>query len=155
MPTETLDAIDIKILRELQRDGRLTNQDLAKRVGLSQSPCLRRVRRLERRGVIKRYVAVVDQGAVGYPISVFAQVKIAGHESAALARFERAVKDWPEVLECYLMTGPRDYLLRVVVEDVAAYERFIREKLTRLAGIGAIESSFSLNQVKYEIAIPV
>ncbi len=150
-----LDKIDLKILRELQRDGRLTNQELAHRVGLTESPCLRRVRRLESEGVLSRYVAVVDQAAVGYPVSVFAQVKINSHETAILARFEKAVKEWPEVLECYLMTGPRDYILRVVVPDVSAYERFIKEKLTTLPNIAAIESSFALNQVKYEIAIPL
>lgn len=150
-----MDQIDHRILRALQRNARMTNQELADKVGLTQSPCLRRVRALEEKGVIEGYVAVVDQGKAGYPVSVFAQVKVSNHAADLLETFETAVREWPEVLECYLMTGTRDYLLRVVVRDVAAYETFIKEKLTTLPGIASIESSFALNQVKFSHALPL
>ena len=155
MPKRTLDDIDRKILVELQADGRMSLNDLAAKVGLSPSPCLRRVRMLEKDGVISRYVAVLDQRAVGLPVSVFVSIKLESQREEALDRFAKAIARWPEVLECYLMTGPRDYLLRVVVADLAAYERFLKQKLTRLSGIGSIESSFALEQVKYTNVLPL
>lgn len=150
-----LDAIDRKILSILQQDCRTTMQELADRVGLSASPCHRRVRLLEERGVITRHVALVDQAAVGLPVSVFISIKLERQKEEDLDRFARSISTWPEVLECYLMTGPRDYLLRVVVPDLAAYETFLKTKLTRLDGVASIESSFALGQVKYSIALPV
>ena len=155
MPNSKLDVIDRKILRAIQQDARVSNLELAKAVGLSPTPCLRRVRRLESDGVIAGYAAVLDQRRVGLPVSVFAQVRMDSHDNDTLARFEETVRAWPEILECYLMTGARDYLLRIVVEDVAAYERFIKEKLTRIPGIGSIESSFALNQIKHVSALPI
>jgi Lrp/AsnC family leucine-responsive transcriptional regulator len=151
----SLDAIDLKILKALQYDGRMPLAKLGEMVGLSPSPCLRRIRILEAAGVIARYVAVLDQRRVGLPISVFASIKLERQEEQALNRFAKAVGRWPEVLECYLMTGQRDYLLRIVVEDLSAYERFLKEKLTRHAGIASIESSFALEQVKYTNALPI
>ena len=121
-----LDPIDRKILAELQRNGRISNVDLAAAVGLSPSPCLRRVRDLENAGVIDRYAAILDQAAGGYALSVFVQVTLERQVETALDRFERVVADRPEVMECYLMTGDSDYLLRVVVPDVAAYEAFLK-----------------------------
>ncbi len=150
-----LDAIDLKILKALQFDGRMPLAKLGEIVGLSASPCLRRIRILETAGVIARYVAVINQRRVGLPISVFASIKLERQEEQALNRFAKAVSRWPEVLECYLMTGQRDYLLRIVVEDLAAYERFLKEKLTRHGGIASIESSFALEQVKYTNALPL
>jgi DNA-binding Lrp family transcriptional regulator len=150
-----LDPIDRKILAQLQRDGRMTMAELADSVGLSPSPCARRLRMLEEAGVIVRYVAVLDQVAVGLPVSVFVSVKLERQREQSLDRFAKAVSRWPEVLECYLMTGPRDYLLRVVVPDLAAYETFLKEKLTRLEGVGSIESSFALGQVKYTNVLPL
>jgi Lrp/AsnC family transcriptional regulator, leucine-responsive regulatory protein len=150
-----LDAVDRKILGLLQTDGRMSLADLALKVGLSPSPCLRRVRMLERAGVIARYVAVLDQQAVGLPVSVFVSVKLERQREQALERFAKAIARWPEVLECYLMTGPRDYWLRVVVPDLAAYEQFLKQKLTRLEGVASIESSFALEQVKYTNVLPV
>ena len=150
-----LDAIDRKILALLQLDGRMSIADLAGKVGLSPSPCLRRVRLLEEAGIIARYVAVLDQQRAGLPVSVFVSVKLESQKVDALDRFAKAIARWPEVLECYLMTGPRDYLLRVVVADLAAYERFLKQRLTRLAGIASIESSFALEQVKYTNVLPV
>ena len=155
MPKRTLDDIDRKILVELQADGRMSLNDLAAKVGLSPSPCLRRVRMLERDGVISRYVAVLDQRAVGLPVSVFISVKLEKQKEELLDKFAKTIARWPEVLECYLMTGPRDYWLRVVVPDLAAYERFLKQKLTRIEGIASIESSFALEQVKYTNVLPV
>src|SRR5258705_6155826 len=155
MPNAPLDAIDRKILGLLQQDGRMSIADLSEKVGLSPSPCLRRVRMLERAGVIARYVAVLDQQAVGLPVSVFVSVKLERQREQALERFAKAIARWPEVLECYLMTGPRDYLLRVVVADLSAYERFLKQKLTKVDGIASIESSFALEQVKYSHVLPI
>jgi Lrp/AsnC family leucine-responsive transcriptional regulator len=150
-----LDGIDRKILGHIQQDGRMSHAELATKVGLSPSPCLRRIRMLEAAGIILRYVAVLDQVAVGLPVSVFVSVKLERQRQQALDRFAKAVARWPEVLECYLMTGPRDYWLRVVVPDLAAYEMFLKQKLTRLEGIASIESSFALEQVKYTNVLPV
>jgi Lrp/AsnC family leucine-responsive transcriptional regulator len=155
MPKLNLDEVDRKILAQLQTDGRMSLSDLAGKVGLSPSPCLRRVRILEREGVISRYVAVLDQRAVGLPVSVFVSIKLERQKQDALDQFAKAIARWPEVLECYLMTGPRDFWLRVVVPDLAAYERFVKQKLTRLDGVASIESSFALEQVKYSNVLPI
>jgi Lrp/AsnC family transcriptional regulator, leucine-responsive regulatory protein len=155
MPKLKLDALDRKILDVLQLDGRISLAELATKVGLSASPCLRRVRILERDGVISRYVAVLDQRAVGLPVSVFVSIRLEKQKEEALDRFAKAIARWPEVLECYLMTGSRDYWLRVVVPDLDAYDRFVKQKLARLEGIASIESSFALEQVKYTNILPI
>lgn len=155
MPRFELDETDKRILRVLQEDGRLPNQELAQRVGLSPSPCLRRLRILEAEGIISRYVAMVDQSRVGLPVSVFVSIRLERQREEALDRFDREIRKYPEVLECYLMTGTQDYLLRVVAQDLAAYERFLKEKLTRMEGVSSIESSFALNQVKYTNSLPI
>lgn len=155
MTATTLDEIDRRLLAALQDNGRLSATELAERVGLTTSPCLRRLRRLERSGVIRGYAALVDQEKVGLPVSVFVSVKLERQREEALERFERAVRACPEVVECYLMTGPRDYLLRVVVKDLSAYERFLKDTLTRVEGVASIESSFALSQVKYANALPI
>ncbi len=150
-----LDVIDLKILSILQKDSRVTMQDLAERVGLSVSPCHRRVKLLEESGVITRYSAMVDQKSLGLHVSVFISIKLERQKEEDLDRFAKAISGWSEVLECYLMTGNRDYLLRVVAADLASYETFLKTKLTRLNGIASIESSFALSQVKYSISLPV
>jgi Lrp/AsnC family leucine-responsive transcriptional regulator len=150
-----LDDIDRRILRVLQGDGRVTIQAMADRVGLSASPALRRIRRMEEAGIIAAYSVKLDQKAVGLPVSVFVSIKLERQRAGELDRFGDAIADWPEVMECYLMTGQFDYLLRVVCADLAAYEAFLREKLTRLDGVGSIESSFALGQVKYSRALPI
>ncbi len=150
-----LDAIDRKILAALQADGRKSIAELSGEVGLSPSPCLRRVKALEEEGLIARYAAVLDQRKAGLPVSVFVSIKLERQQEEALDGFSAAIRGWPEVLECYLMTGPRDYLLRVVAADLDAYERFLKEKLTRLDGIASIESSFALEQVKYSNILPL
>jgi Lrp/AsnC family leucine-responsive transcriptional regulator len=150
-----LDALDRKILALLQADCRLTLGDVAERVGLSVSPCHRRIKRMEENGVILRYAAMVDQRKVGLPVSVFISIKLERQKEEDLERFARAIGLWQEVVECYLMTGPRDYLLRVVVADLVAYEQFIKQKLTRLDGVSSIESSFALDQVKFAVSLPL
>jgi len=150
-----LDATDWKILARLQEDARLTNVELARRVNLSPSPCLARVRRLEQGGLIARYVTLVDPLAVGLTVSVFIQVRLERQVEKALETFERAMAERPEVMECYLMTGDSDYLLRVVVADVQALERFIVDFVSRIPGVGNIKSSFALKQVKYQTALPL
>ena len=149
-----MDAIDRQILRVLQQDGRISNQDLADRVGLSPSPCLRRVRRLEDDGILTGYVAMVDQERYGLPINVFVSISLSSQTDAALKAFEAAVTRLDEVMECYLMTGTRDYLLRVVCDGLKSYERFTREQLTNLPGIRSIESSFALSEVKMRSTLP-
>ena len=155
MPNPDLDAIDRKILRALQDDGKMSMGDLAEHVGLSPSPCARRVRLMEQAGVIKGYAAIVDQKKVGLPISAFASIKLERQREEDLDRFEDTVSRWPEVLDCYLMTGQRDYLMRVVAADLEAYERFIKDKLTRLDNIASIETSFALGQVKRSETVPI
>lgn len=155
MPNLTLDAIDLKIIRALQSSGRSTANELAAIVGLSPSPCARRVRLLEQAGVIKGYAAVIDQSKVGLPISAFASIKLVRQHEEDLDRFSDAVAMWPEVVDCYLMTGQRDYLMRIVVRDLEAYERFLKEKLTRLEGVASIETSFALGQVKRSEHLPL
>ena len=151
----TLDNTDRRILRVIQEEARVSNSELAERVGLSPSPCWRRVRTLEENGVIERYVTLVNAKAVGLPINVFATVTLEKQAESALELFEKAVKKRPEVMECNLMTGEFDYLLRVVVPDLAAYERFLMDHLTRIKGIASIKSSFSLKQVSYKTTLPL
>lgn len=150
-----LDEIDRKILRLLQADCRLTLSEIAERVALSASPCHRRIKIMEDAGLIRGYVALVDQRRLGLPVSVFVSIKLERQREKDLEAFSKAISRWPEVLECYLMTGHRDYLLRVVVEDLQAYEKFLKQKLTLVPGIASIESSFALDQIKYSIAVPV
>ena len=155
MPTSQIDDIDVRILDALQRDARLTVEQIGQKAGLSASPAARRVRLLEQSGVIRGYVAVLDQEKIGLPISVFASIKLERQREEELDRFQAAVARWPEIVECYLMTGQRDYLLRIVVKDLPAYEAFLKQKLTRLEGVASIESSFALGQVKHSNVLPL
>ena len=150
-----LDAIDWQILGLLQADARMSNVELAKAVGLSPSPCLNRVRALEEAGYISRYVTLLDALRVGLKVSVFIQVTLERQVETALERFETAIRGRPEVMECYLMTGDADYLIRVVVADIQQLEEFILKFLTKLPGVGNIKSSFALKQVKYQTALPL
>lgn len=151
----TIDPLDRRILRALQEDGRMSVQALADRVGLSPSPCLRRVRQLEKAGVISGYSANIEQKAVGLPVSVFISIKLERQRAGNLDAFGAAIGSWPEVMECYLMTGQFDFLLRVVCADLEAYEHFLRDKLTQLEGVASIESSFSLGAVKFSRVLPL
>jgi len=150
-----LDAVDLKILAELQEDGSLTNVELARRVHLSPSPCLVRVKALESAGVIRRYVALADPKAIGLGVNVFISISLKEQAKESLAEFERRIAEHDEVMECYLMTGDSDYLIRVAVRDIAELERFILEQLTPIPGIEKIRSSFALKQVRYKTALPL
>ena len=150
-----LDSIDLKILDELQADGSLSNIELARRVHLSPSPCLARVRALEAAGVIDRYVALANAAALGLGINVFISISLKSQGKDALADFERRICEHDEVMECYLMTGDSDYLIRVAVADIGALEKFILEQLTPIPGIEKIRSSFALKQVRYKTALPM
>jgi Lrp/AsnC family transcriptional regulator, leucine-responsive regulatory protein len=150
-----LDAIDLKILAALQDDAALSNVDLAQRVGLSPSPCLTRVKALETAGIILRRVTLLDPAMVGANVSVFVQVTLEKQIESQLEIFEKTVSSFPEVMECYLMTGDSDYLLRVVVSNVVALQKFIVEKLSKTPGVSNIRSSFALKQVKYKTSLPL
>jgi DNA-binding Lrp family transcriptional regulator len=155
MPHRQLDAIDRRILEHLQDNARISNVDLAARVGISASPCWRRVRDLEESGVISNYVTLIDAASVGLTVSVFVNVSLERQVERELEVFQNAIRERPEVMECYLMTGEADFLLRVVVPDLMAYERFLMDHLTRVPGIASIRSSFALKQVKYRTALPL
>lgn len=142
-----LDATDRKILRLLQADGRISNADLAEAIHLSPSSCLRRVRRLESSGVIDRYVMLVNAAAIGKPTSVFIEISLGGQSQEMLDAFEAAVANSPEVMECYLMAGQSDYLLRVEAADMADYERIHKSQLSRLPGVTGIRSNFAIRTV--------
>lgn len=150
-----LDSIDYKILRELQSEGDLSNVELAKRVHLSPSPCLARVKALEASGVIDRYVALANPLKLGLGLSVFINISLKEQSKSALAEFERRIAEHEEVMECYLMTGDSDYLIRVAVADLPALEKFILEQLTPISGIEKIRSSFALKRVRYKTALPL
>ena len=150
-----IDAKDWELLAYLQNHARASNVELANAVHLSPSPCLARVRKLEKSGLIRRYVTLLDPLKIGLTVSVFIQVRLEKQVEPALNAFEKAMGERPEVMECYLMTGDADYLLRVVVSDVQALERFIVDFLSRVPGVGNIKSSFALKQVKYQTALPL
>lgn len=149
-----LDAIDRRMLAVLQEDGRITNQELSEKVGLSPTPCLRRLKRLEDSGVIQSYSAIVDPKAYGLPFSVFVSVRLVQQTQENIAEFEKAVEGWSEVSECYLMTGTQDYLLRVLTDGIDGYDRFLKQKVTRLKCIHSIQSNFALATVKRKIGLP-
>lgn len=153
MPSIELDKTDRKILNLLQADGRITNAELALRVSLSPSACLRRVQRLESDGVIAGYVGLVSQEKLGRPTSIFIEVALKSQSEEALKAFERAVRACPDVMECYLMSGDADYLIRVVAADTQDYERIHKQHLTRLPGVARIRSSFALRAVCKKTAL--
>ena len=150
-----LDSTDLRILAELQAHGALSNVELARRVHLSPSPCLARVKALEHNGVIDRYVALANAAALGLGLNVFISISLKEQSKAALAEFEQRIAEHDEVMECYLMTGDSDYLMRVALPDIAALEKFILEQLTPISGIEKIRSSFALKQVRYKTALPL
>ena len=150
-----LDAVDLRILTELQQDSSLSNVELARRVHLSPSPCLMRVRHLESEGVIQRYVALCDTKSLGLGLNVFISITLKEQSRKALAEFEQRIAEHDEVMECYLMTGDSDYLIRVALADIAALERFILNQLTPISGVEKIRSSFALKQVRYKTALPL
>ena len=155
MPITALDKTDRRILELLQADGRLSNQELAERVLLSPSPCLRRVRALERSGVIRRYAAVLEPMRVGLELLAYVSVKLEKRGKMPVEQFMRAVQGWPEVISCFSMTGDMDYLMRVQVENLAHYSRFIMDKLLKQPGVIDIRSNFVLERVKETTALPL
>jgi Lrp/AsnC family transcriptional regulator, leucine-responsive regulatory protein len=155
MPTAMLDRTDRKILDLLQRDGRLTNVELAAKVALSPSPCLRRVRALEEGGVIREYVALVDPARVGLGLLAFVNVKLEKGGALPIDDFLSAVQGWPEVVACYSMTGDTDYLLRVHVEDLERYSRFMMNRLLKQTGVIDVKSNFVLERIKDTTALPL
>ena len=150
-----LDAIDLRILAELQADASLSNVELARRVHLSPSPCLARVRALEAEGLIRQYVALLDAQKLGLHLNVFISISLKQQSRKALQAFEDRISTREEVMECYLMTGDADYLIRVAVPDMPALERFILEQLSPIPQVEKIRSSFALKQVRYKTALPL
>ena len=149
-----MDKLDHKIIAELQQNGRLTNQELSERVSLSPSPCLRRVRQLEREGVIEGYTAIVNQEACGLQINAFVSVRLEKQTNKTILGFEQGIHELDDVLACYLMSGESDYLLHVLSPSLKTYESFIRDKLTKIPGIGTLETHFAFGQVKRQVIYP-
>jgi Lrp/AsnC family leucine-responsive transcriptional regulator len=152
---ERLNRTDRKLLEILQRDGRLTNLEIAGRVNLSASACLRRIRALEAAGVIRRYVALVEPRKVGLALMAFVTVKLEKRGRMPTDTFAKAVKDWPEVLACHSLTGDMDYLLRVQVADLDHFSRFVMDSLLKHPGVLDVKSSFVLEEVKETTALPL
>ena len=154
MPVK-LDQIDRRILRALQRDGRLQNVELARQVGLSPSPCLRRLRRLEKSGVIDRYAALLDASKVGLGLVIFARVSLVSQDAETVEQFTRAIKDLPHVVECHIMAGECDALLRVVAADLDDYRRFQSSHLTRINAVLSVKTDIPLQKIKLSVELPV
>jgi Lrp/AsnC family transcriptional regulator len=152
---EKLDEIDLAILDVLQDDARLSNAAVASRVGLSPSPCWRRIQRLERLGVIRARVALIDADKLGIGLVAFANVKLSAHGRQALPEFEEAIRRYDEVVECYTVTGEVDFVLRIVTRDTHSYERLLRDHLLQLPHIGEVHSTIALTQVKYTTRVPL
>lgn len=144
-----IDQIDRRILRELQRDARLSHQELGERVGLSASPCARRIRKLEGEGLIRGYAAELDEAKLGFGFNVFVSVRLDRQVDDRLVTFEAEVSDCHEIVDCWLMTGSFDYLLRVAVRDLEEFETFLTGRLTKITGVAQIESSIPIRRVKY------
>ncbi|HOP20286.1 MAG TPA: Lrp/AsnC family transcriptional regulator [Parvularculaceae bacterium] len=150
-----LDQIDQKILKYLQENARITNAELADKVGLSPTPCLRRLRRLESEGVIKGYHTEINREALGVNVTVIILVKLEREDDTTLREFENAIKKRPEVMECYLVTGKFDYFIRVVIPTLAAYETFLSETILRMPKVATVESSFTLREVERKVVTPL
>jgi len=150
-----MDSLDKKIVFELQKNGRLSNFEIAEKVGLSPSPCLRRIKNLEKKKVISGYTAIVDEELFGYPVTAFVSVRLENQTDGTLKKFEEGISTLVEVVDCWLVTGNRDYLLRVVAENLKTYEKFMREDLTKIKGIASIETNFALGSVKTKQPLPI
>ena len=149
-----MDTLDKKIIYELQKNGRLSNFEIAEKVGLSPSPCLRRIKNLEKNKIISGYTAIVDEELFGYPITAFVSVRLENQTDGTLKKFEKGISTLVEVVDCWLVTGNRDYLLRVVAKNLKTYEKFMREDLTKIIGIASIETNFALGSVKTKQPLP-
>jgi DNA-binding Lrp family transcriptional regulator len=155
MTPHTLDRLDRRILEELQQDARIANQELARRVGLSPAPCWRRLRRLEKAGFIEGYATLLKAAAIGLPILAYAVVSLENHHPESVRQFDQFVKERPEVLECHSMSGPNDYLLRIVAASMEAYEHFMSTRLLQLQAVRAVNTSFVLRTKKFTTRLPV
>lgn len=155
MPTTELDKYDQRILQYLQQDGRISNQELAERIGLSPAACWRRVKALEESGVIRGFVALVNPEKVGQSLNVLVMVTLQRHSLDSTTEFETQIREYPEVLQCYATTGQSDFILRVVIQDMPAYDRFLNEKIFTLKGIAQVNSNFALREIKNETAMPL
>lgn len=155
MPLSKFDAIDLQILRELQQNGRMTNVDLAERVGLTAPPCLRRVRALEEAGVIRSYHADLDPGKLGYSITVFAMVSLRSQAEADLRQFEDYVGTLPEVRECYMLNGEIDFILKVVARDLQSFQSFLTTHLTAAPNVSSVKTSLTIRTAKQMVGVPV
>ncbi len=156
MPIPKLDRIDRRILEEIQADGSISNLELSERIGLSPSPCARRIKILQETGIINRQITLLDQDKIGLPISIYVMVCLENQESERLENFDRNVRTWPEVLECSLITGSdADYLLKVVMPDMDYYQRFLLKKLNRIDGIRSIKTSFVLRKIVHRTELPL
>ena len=153
--SKTLDRVDRRILDTLQGDARISNQDLAKRVGLSPAPCWRRLRRLEEEGFIAGYATLLNGSAIGLPILAYALVTLDNHHTETVQQFDRLVEDRPEVLECHAMSGPNDFLLRIVAASMEAYEHFLSTQILQLAAVRSVNTSFVLRTKKSTTRLPV
>jgi DNA-binding Lrp family transcriptional regulator len=153
--SKTLDRLDRRILDELQKDARISNQELAKRVGLSTAPCWRRLRRLEQEGFISSYATLLDGPSVGLPIVVYALVSLENHHPESVVQFDQFVAERPEVLECHSISGPNDYLLRIVASSIEAYEHFLSTHLMRIRAVRSVNTSFVLRTKKHTTRLPV
>lgn len=155
MPEVALDRIDLRILELMQHNGRLSNQELAERVSLSPSPCLRRIRRLEELGVIRGYVALLDPKKLGLGLLAYVSIKLEKRGKMPMDEFKARVQTWPEVVACYAMTGEMDYLLRVYVGDLEHFSRFVMDQLLKQPGVVDVKSSFALERIKDTTALPL
>lgn len=154
-PTAELDKIDLAILREIQVDGRLSNAKIAEKLSISETPCWRRLKRLESEGVVEGYQAVLNRKKLGYGVTGFAQITIGDHASDDPLIFEQEISNIPEILSCHNVTGDYDYLVQIVAKDLDAYGAFIRDRLRKLPGVASIHSNLSLRDVKSTVALPV
>jgi DNA-binding Lrp family transcriptional regulator len=154
-PLHSLDATDLRILRLLQNQAKVTNKEIAAELGLTPSPVYERIRRLERTGVIRRYVALVDREQLGLRLLVFCNVSIKEHARPYILTFEREIRTLPEVLECFHTAGGFDYLLKIAVPDMNAYQRFLVQKLAALENIGRVQSSFVMDEIKHDTQLPI
>jgi DNA-binding Lrp family transcriptional regulator len=155
MSTSKFDPIDIQILRELQEDGRMTNVDLAQRVGLTAPPCLRRVRALEEAGVIHSYHAELDAGQLGFGITVFAMVSLRSQAESDLEAFEAHIAALPEVRECYMLNGEIDFILKIVARDLQGFQRFLTSQLTSAPNVSSVKTSLTIRRSKHAVGVPV
>ena len=155
MTSGKLDKTDLRILKELQGDGRMTNVDLSQRVGISAPPCLRRVRSLEKEGIIKGYHADLDPKALGYEVTVFAMVGLTSQAESDLQAFETLVASWPEVRECHMLNGEIDFILKIAAPDLSTFQSFLTEKLTSAPNVDSVKTSLTIRTSKDEPGVPV